>query len=980
MGIARGAERVGRRARAWGLWLLACAFSIAAHAGLERYDYDALGRLIRVIDEQNQVTEYRYDAVGNILQVISAGTMVPLSVSSISPAVFRRGDVRPVVVVGTNLLWTSVTAADPALDITDVRSAAGQIDFVLGVGTAAALGPGTLTIRSAAGSASAAITIAPVLPRLTVEPTPLAIPPDNTSRQFTLRLSSPDTIDHTVGLSASNANIAVSPSSVTFPSGQTSATAGIKGVTEGQSSVMLNSATLGNSAVPVYVTGDFAGLNTSFAPPLGVVLTPTDVGAPPPVALGPVVSGVLGVVTGDHLLSVAPKVLQVGSGPQPLSIAGAGLVAAQSVAVIPADGLTLGSLAIAADGKSATVPITVAADAQTTRRQLVLRNTAGQAFTAASPEADRFDVVPPRPEILSMDPLFGTPGTTLTLTIRGNNLTGAQQVVFQPEAGIATSDTPTISADGKTLTTPVTIPPAAPIGAYAVSVVTAGGSSSSTAGDINTFRVVNEIQGAVTPVVSPLLGVVVESQGGSGASPLYPAYSRPVGVAVGSVATGIAPAVGIIGETLTVTVQGVGLQGVTAVQLLPSTGLVVGSPTVAGDGASLSFTVTIDPAAPQALRTVKLLAGATAVPFASPGVDLFLVSAPVPRIESVTPNVWQTGQSGLVVTVRGRDLKTVTGVRLEPADGVSFSTPVIDAKGIILTASANIAAGTTVGPRALILTNTGGDSSLEATPANTVTLSATAGQTYTPVVSSLLGVVYGNTATPETSTTLGPFVSPQLGIIVGEPAPVSTAIDSFARPLGVAVGPVIITTEPPAFIRGATGILTFHGQSLDGATAISINPASGITLGTLAASPDGSTLQVSVSVAADAALGARDIVISNASGRIPYANSTAPRLKIGVGVPTLDSITPILANQGDRVALTLRGGNFTGATAVRILPSEGIQMSSTPVVDVTGTQITVDFAIAANAPLGARIIQVLVPGAESTADPIPANTFTIYAP
>lgn len=979
MGIARGAERVGRGARAWGLWLLACAFSIAAHAGLERYDYDALGRLIRVIDEQNQVTEYRYDAVGNILQVVSAGTLVPLSVSSIAPAVFRRGDVRSVVVVGTNLLGTGVTTVDPALDITDVRSVAGQIDFVLGVGSAAALGPGTLTIRSAAGSASAAITIAPVLPRLTVEPTPLAIPPDNTNHQFTLRLSSSDTIDHTVGLSASNANIAVSPSSVTIPSGQTSVMAGITGVIEGQSSVVLNSATLGNSAVPVYVTADFAGLNTSFAPPLGVVLTPPESGTPP-IALGPFVSRILGVVTGDHLLSLAPKAVQVGSGPQPLTISGSGLVTAQSVAVMPADGLTLGSLAIAPDGKSATVPITVTADAPTTRRQLVLRNAAGLAFAAASPEADRFDVVPPQPEILSMDPLFGTPGTTLTLSLRGNNLTGAQQVVFQPDAGITASDTPTVSADGKTLTAPVTIPPAAPIGAYAVSVVTAGGSSSTVAGDINTFRVVNEIQGAVTPVVSPLLGVVVESPGGGGTSPLYPVYAKPVGVAVGAVATGIAPAVGIIGETLTVTVRGTGLQGITAAQFLPSTGLVVGGPIVAGDGASLTFIVTIDPAAPQALRTVRLLAGTAVVPFAGNGSDLFLVSAPVPSIESVTPNVWQTGQNGLAVTVRGRDLKTVTGVRLEPVDGVSFSAPVIDATGTLLTTNANIAAGTNIGPRALILTNTGGDSNLEATPANTVTLSAMAGQTFTPVVSPLLGVRVGETVPPNTSAPLGPFVSPLLGVVLGEPVPVSTAVDTFARPLGVAVGSVVIATEPPAFIRGATGTLTLHGQALDGATGITVNPADGITLGAPAISPDGSTLQASIAVAIDAALGARDIVVSNASGRIPYANSTAPRLQVGVGVPVLDSITPILANQGDRVSLTIRGSNFTGATAVRIVPADGVQMSNTPVVDATGTQITVDFAIAANAPLGARVIQVLVPGAESTADPVPANTFTIYAP
>lgn len=254
MGIARGVKLAGRRAKAWGAWLLVCVLCSSTHAGSERYDYDGLGRLIRVIDERNQVTEYRYDAVGNILQVISGGALVPLSISSIAPTVFRRGETKSVVVSGTNLQGASVTTTDSALDITNLQAASGQINLVLGVGSTATLGQGALTVRSAAGSVSAAITIAPVLPQLSVEPTPLAIPPDNTSRQFTLRLSSPDTIDHTIGLSSSNTNIAVSPVTITIPGGQTSAMASIKGVTEGQSSVVLSSTTLGNSAVAVRST------------------------------------------------------------------------------------------------------------------------------------------------------------------------------------------------------------------------------------------------------------------------------------------------------------------------------------------------------------------------------------------------------------------------------------------------------------------------------------------------------------------------------------------------------------------------------------------------------------------------------------------------------------------------------------------------------------------------------------------------------
>jgi len=54
--------------------VLATLFAGPVQAGEERYDYDALGRLVRVIDEQGRVTEYVYDAAGNILQVIVSGT------------------------------------------------------------------------------------------------------------------------------------------------------------------------------------------------------------------------------------------------------------------------------------------------------------------------------------------------------------------------------------------------------------------------------------------------------------------------------------------------------------------------------------------------------------------------------------------------------------------------------------------------------------------------------------------------------------------------------------------------------------------------------------------------------------------------------------------------------------------------------------------------------------------------------------------
>ena len=85
------------RALAWLLALvlgLLCATAVV-YAAQERYDYDALGRLIRVIDEAGRVTEYVYDPAGNILQVVTGASAQAPSVASTTPSALRRGETKP---------------------------------------------------------------------------------------------------------------------------------------------------------------------------------------------------------------------------------------------------------------------------------------------------------------------------------------------------------------------------------------------------------------------------------------------------------------------------------------------------------------------------------------------------------------------------------------------------------------------------------------------------------------------------------------------------------------------------------------------------------------------------------------------------------------------------------------------------------------------------------------------------------------------
>lgn len=51
-------------------FLLCVLFLVAgtvASAAQEKFDYDPLGRLVRVVDEQGRVTNYVYDPAGNLL-------------------------------------------------------------------------------------------------------------------------------------------------------------------------------------------------------------------------------------------------------------------------------------------------------------------------------------------------------------------------------------------------------------------------------------------------------------------------------------------------------------------------------------------------------------------------------------------------------------------------------------------------------------------------------------------------------------------------------------------------------------------------------------------------------------------------------------------------------------------------------------------------------------------------------------------------
>ena len=956
------------------LLLLAASALLAAE---QTYDYDALGRLVRSTGGGN-VVEYRYDAAGNLLEVSGNLPVTPPTVSTVTPDSLRRGQSAQITLTGDGLGYASVTSPSSALTLSGVSAQPSAIAFNLSVADDAPLGAQTFTVSSSAGSANFAVTVNPKLPVLLVAPVPLAVAPDSVPRSFIITLSNPDTVAHTVNLATSNPAIAtVSPASLSVAPGQTSVLASIAGVLGGSTTLSLTSPTLQTVQVPVFVTAEFAGINTSHAPLLGVVLeTPPGPPATQTVQLG--ASADVGVVIGGHIRDIAPRAAPRGVS-LTLTVFGKGLETASTVSVSPADGVTLGTLTAAPDGLSATLPVTVADTAPATLRQIVISDASGNRFPAARADSDRLLIAYPAPVVESITPMFGTVGAPISVTLRGRNLQQGK-VQLSPGTGIQVDGSPVVSSDGTVMTFNLGIGSLTALGEHVVTVSTPGGASANIKGPENTFAVVTSIDSAVTPIAAPQLGVVLQSEAQQPTTETYGLLASNIGIAVGPVVTRMTPRVGIIGETLTLSLQGQELSGVTTLSVVPATGITVESLTPAADGNSLDATVAIAADAPKTARTVELLAGTVPIPFSDVRQSQFQVTAPLPRIDSVTPLNLAVGAGPIALTVRGVNFKDASAVSIVPSTGISVSQPpVVNADSTEITVNVTVADTAATGQRVVAVTTPAGGTDTVSTPSNTLNIVNALGDAVTPIQAPALGVVKLDDTPPPPIVSL--LASPDVGVVLqAESAPPATQ-DIFLGDtrLGVAVGPVAKTLQADVLRPGVSGTLAVSGVGLDAVTTVSAIPETGITLGAPEIQPDGLSLSVPITLAADAPAGVKELKLGDGIAPVLFTAATAARFIVGAGEPRIDSITPILARQGDTVTLTIRGAHLNHAS-VLIEPAAGVVLGSQPVISTDGTQLTLGIYVPAEAALGGRVIRVQTPGGITTDQPEPANTFTVFPP
>ena len=280
------------------LALLLFALASPAWAAMERYDYDALGRLVRYINAQGQVTEYVYDGAGNILEVKGGGALAPPAITTTTPSSIRRGQRSLVHLTGTGFAGASVHSVDSGLLVSGVVASSTTIDFNVDVPLAAALGPRSFEVSNSGGLATTTLQVIPEL-TLAVVPAPIALLPDGIDHKYTLQLSDASPFAQSFSAVAANPSVLrVTTPSVLVPAGAVQSELRLAGLANGTTQLLLSApGAFDPISVAAFVGPEATAANVARSTPIGLVKgDPTAV--PGGTALR-AVSVALGLVKGD---------------------------------------------------------------------------------------------------------------------------------------------------------------------------------------------------------------------------------------------------------------------------------------------------------------------------------------------------------------------------------------------------------------------------------------------------------------------------------------------------------------------------------------------------------------------------------------------------------------------------------------------------------------------------------------------------------
>jgi hypothetical protein len=439
-------------------------------------------------------------------------------------------------------------------------------------------------------------------------------------------------------------------------------------------------------------------------------------------------------------------------------------------------------------------------------------------------------------------------------------------------------------------------------------------------------------------------------------------------------ATGIFPASGIVGTSVTATIAGNALDGGTVTVFGPA-GLTAS--VQASSATALTLHLDLDPAAAPGERLLFV-----DTPGGSTGVSFTINTVGGPVVGAVSPPLVGTQGVELDATVTGANLGGVTagGISISGA-GVSVLSATPSPEGTSLMLAFGIDPAADLGTHAVTLTAPTGSAVLELyverLPPTVTAVQPSAGEVGATVPLTITGthltgaalvittpggtqdVTISNVATPDDSTltatlTISASATPsttaaRLLVVTTESG--QTTPEFFVVPAGP--GPAITVVEPAAGSPGDTVGVTLHGLHL---TSGVVSAAAPLTIGTQTVVDD-ETITAQVTIDPSATVNTNQTLTVTTGVGSP---ANAVFRVIPLGAPFIGEVRPPFGNRGSTFTMLVIGVNLSQVvpgTGIDVLdPSNKIQVSNTSAIDDRTARATITISPTAN--IGSRNVKV----------------------
>jgi hypothetical protein len=438
------------------------------------------------------------------------------------------------------------------------------------------------------------------------------------------------------------------------------------------------------------------------------------------------------------------------------------------------------------------------------------------------------------------------------------------------------------------------------------------------------------------------------------------------------VLTKITPSQGVANSTVPVILTGTDLVGATL--NLPTGFTFSGTPVVTST--SVTATLLIDSTVAAGSQSIAVTT--------TGGTSNAVIFKILPALTSITPNLARAGTSTNIV-LAGTSLGNLAGVTAVNA-GANITVTALVASATQVTATFTSLASAPAGAQSITVTDVNGTSNavtftitgpvpvLTGMSPNTGGTGATIPVTLTGtgLVGATLNLPPGVTLVAGTLVN-NSFTTVSASLLIAGNAPLGLQTISVTTPgvgntsngLGFttfALAPLLISPlAPTSSTAGVTIPVTLNGSGFGGATSVD-TLGTGITVSGFTVNLAGTKITATFVIGIDATT--QNISVTNPNG----TSNTVP-FSI---VPKIATISPASGVAGQSVPVTITGTTLTGATAIST-GTAGITVSN--LVVVSSTQITATFQIAPNAVQGNHSISVVTPAGTTT-----AVTFNVLPP